>query len=149
MKKTTIAYAMGLIMTALVLVGCGTPRVGPATTTLDPMKDVGQVRSVKRTTVVTSNSTNITMVELDETPEASQKELRMTELKGQTKASVQEAKRPSLYVPTTSYGGGYGGYPSGSYYPTHNYNRGDMGHHPRGTVVTSSGEGGVNTVFSN
>jgi len=56
MKKNMILAAI----LATTLTACGTPKVGLARTTIDPMPGVRPLTSVKRTTVVTATSTNIT-----------------------------------------------------------------------------------------
>lgn len=93
---------MGFMATlATVLVGCGTPRVGPAKTTLDRMNGVEPLASLEETRG--DNGTNI--VKKFMSPTMAQYQLRMKELEGNTQAAVAQANRPPAYIPA-----GYGSY---------------------------------------
>ena len=91
---------------ATTLTACGTPKVGLARTTIDPMPGVRPLTSVKRTTVVTATSTNITTVEKIESPESAQARLRMKELEGNRDVAVARGNQSPGYYPAT-----YGYYP--------------------------------------
>ncbi|KKQ03107.1 MAG: hypothetical protein US12_C0020G0012 [Parcubacteria group bacterium GW2011_GWA2_36_24] len=105
-----MAFVAGLIAT-IVLVGCGTPRVGPAKTTLDPMPGVEQhLTYAKRVTTVTGDGPpTITLVEESRSKGQAQFELRDKELGGNTTAAVAQANRPVSWgtgYPTYGFSGG-------------------------------------------
>ena len=112
MKTKTISL-VAVSFALLMITGCQTAPM-TAKTTLDPMKGVGQVQSVRRTTEVTPTGTNIVMIELNESPEAAQKELRMKELEARTQVGVAKAKAKSsggggslnMNLKRLSFGGG-------------------------------------------
>ena len=93
---------------AATVSGCQTAPM-TAKSTLTPMKGVQPLTSVKRTTVVTPETTNITMVETIVSPEQGQFELKKAELSGRKKGGVAKAQ------PHIVWGGGYGYYGGGSW----------------------------------
>lgn len=125
MKLNTISFGLVAVMFAL-FTGCQTAPM-TAKTTIAPMPHVNPLTSVKRTTVVSSSGTNITMVESVESPEQGQLELKKAELTARTKVGVAKAKAKASragfwgWLSTPSpyyYGGGYysSGYSGGGYY---------------------------------
>lgn len=136
MKIKQLILAGSIAVMTPVLGGCGTT-VGPAKTTLAPMKGVNPLTSVKRTTEVTSTSTNITMVENIRSPEQGQFELRMKELEGQTGVGVAKANRPGYIPGYVSYGYGY----TTPYYPYYynGYKGGPSGGYDGRAVIGTGG----------
>lgn len=86
MKK--LLLVAGIIATAFVS-ECQTAPM--AETTLRPMPNVGPLTFIKRTTVVTPMTTNITMVETIQSPTAAQKELQLEELRVNRDVEVARA----------------------------------------------------------
>jgi len=133
-----------VVVSSLLFTGCQTAPM-TAKTTIEPMKGVGPLTSVERTTVVTSTGTNISMIESIESPEKGQKDLKLAEIEGRTKVGVAKAKAKSsggfwgwLATPSPYY------YSSGYYGTSYGYGGGYYG----GGVTTTYGEGGRNVIYS-
>ena len=130
MKTTNTLVAL---VVTLFITGCASAtyqHVDPAAqTTLAPMPGVGDVKSKQRTTVFSNTpsgaSTNITLVELWQTPEAAQKDLKSQELANKIPAQTQVGagigilgglSAPSAVVVPSAPSGGYYYTTGGGYY---------------------------------
>lgn len=92
--NTKILLVAGIIAATFVLSGCQT-------------KNGESLTSVKRTTVVTPGSTNITMVEEIDSSEKGKYNLKRAAIDGRTQVRTARANRPTTVVVNSAGGGNY------------------------------------------